>query len=84
MLSAASMDMDEQLSTRTSTTPKVRHSHHVMLPYFLYFYRMPAARVRRALPNLTVVGGCLRRRAWRHIHMVLAATGFACVGRQHQ
>ena len=32
----ASMDMDVQLSTRTSTTPTVRHSHRAMLPYFLH------------------------------------------------
>jgi uncharacterized membrane protein YgcG len=32
----ASMDMDVQLSTRTSTTPKVRHSHRAMLTYFIF------------------------------------------------
>ena len=47
------------LLTRASTRLEVRATHLALDFFFPDSSRMPAARVRRALPNLTTVGGGL-------------------------
>ena len=69
---------------RASTGLEVRLPHLASSSSGADSSRKPAARVRRALPNLTAVEVNLCHGRLVPNHMILAATSIACLGRQHQ
>ena len=72
------------LLARASTGLEVRLPHLASSSSGADSSRKPAARVRRALPNLTAVEVDLCHGRLVPNHMILAATSIACLGRQHQ
>jgi hypothetical protein len=72
------------LLARASTGLEVRLPHLASSSSGADSSRKPAARVRRAVPNLTAVEVDLCHGRLVPNHMILAATSIACLGRQHQ
>ena len=72
------------LLTRASTGFEVRLPHLASKFFCPDSSRKPAARVRRALPNLTTVDVGLGRPRERPNHMILTGTRVVCLGRHRQ